>query len=428
VLPSGQNRSGWRLDYGASCADTQGVSPGFPLSARPRAGRATLLVVGAVVGVLALSGCSVGQLGVHAGNASDASSARITLSPAKTKAIVPSSPVVVSVLAGRLTDVVVAGPGGAPVPGALSVDGRTWTSESDALDYNAAYSVSALAVDRTGLPTKFRTTLHTVAPSTFLGMSVAPAEGARVGVGMPITVNLDRKLSNQSAKAAFEKNVTVQVDGSPIVGGWRWLTDQVVVYRPESYWPGNATVTVTAAVKGVKFMSGLWGEKTTTTTFHTGPAMVSYVDMRTDMMRVTKDGKLVRMIPITTGKPGFETRSGIKVIMNKERTRIMDAATGGTAKTDPEYYRLQVEYAMRLTWSGEFLHAAPWSVAHQGHTNVSHGCTGMSTANAAWLYANSEIGDVVVYTGHDKPMEPGNGITVWNTSWAKWQTYSVLSA
>ncbi len=156
--------------------------------------------------------------------------------------------------------------------------------------------------------------------------------------------------------------------------------------------------------------------------------MVSYVDMRTDMMRVTKDGKLVRMIPITTGKPGFESRSGVKVIMNKERTRIMDAATGGTAKTDPEYYRLQVEYAMRLTWSGEFLHAAPWSVAHQGHTNVSHGCTGMSTANAAWLYANSEIGDVVVYTGHDKPMEPGNGITVWNTSWAKWQTYSVLSA
>ena len=26
---------------------------------------------------------------------------------------------------------------------------------------------------------------------------------------------------------------------------------------------------------------------------------------------------------------------------------------------------------MRLTYSGEFLHAAPWSVASQGHANVS---------------------------------------------------------
>ena len=428
MLANGQNPTGWRLDSGASCADTQGVSPGYPLPSARRLRRSGVLVAGVVAGALALSGCAVGQLGVHAGNAQDSSAARISLSPAKTKAIVPSAPVVVSVAAGRLTDVVVEGPNGTPVPGALSVDGRTWTSESGVLDYDAAYSVSALAVDRTGLPTKLKTTLHTIAPSAFLGVSVSPKDGAQVGVGMPITVNLDRKMSNVGAKTAFEKNVSVAVNGEPAVGGWRWLTDRVAVYRPESYWPGNATVTVTTGFKGVKFLTGLWGEKTTTTTFRTGPAMVSYVDMQTDMMRVTKDGKLVRSIPITTGKTGFETRSGVKVIMNKERTRIMDAATGGTAKTDPEYYRLEVEYAMRLTWSGEFLHAAPWSVAHQGHENVSHGCTGMSTANAAWLYANSEIGDVVVYTGHDKPIESGNGITVWNTTWAKWQTYSVLSA
>ena len=64
---------------------------------------------------------------------------------------------------------------------------------------------------------------------------------------------------------------------------------------------------------------------------------------------------------------------------------------------------------MRLTWSGEFLHAAPWSVRHQGHENVSHGCTGMSTANADWLYHMTYRGDVVQYTGTDRPMEPGNG-------------------
>jgi lipoprotein-anchoring transpeptidase ErfK/SrfK len=104
----------------------------------------------------------------------------------------------------------------------------------------------------------------------------------------------------------------------------------------------------------------------------------------------------------------------------------MDAATGGTDPNDPEYYRLEVDYAMRVTNSGEFLHAAPWSVASQGRANVSHGCTGMSTANAAWLYANSQVGDVVVYTGSSRPMEPWNGMGLWNVPWDEWSSGSAV--
>ncbi len=377
------------------------------------------------VAAVALSGCSALSLDVRAGTDEQASTAKITVSPSPAKAIVPSAPLVVSVQAGRLTDVVVQGPAG-PVAGSLSVDGRTWTSQDGVLDYGAKYSVSAKAVDRTGLPTQVKQVLKTVAPSTFLGVTVSPGEGAVVGVGMPIKVDLDRKLSNDAAKTAFEKHAVVTVNGQPVEGGWRWLTDQVVQYRPATYWPGHATIAVSTNLKGVKLMSGLWG-RDATVTFATGAAMISYVDMSTDQMKVTRDGKTVKVIPITTGKPGFETRSGVKVIMNKERTRIMDAATGGTDKTDPEYYRLEVEYAMRLTYSGEFLHAAPWSVSHQGHSNVSHGCTGMSTSNAAWLYANSSIGDVVVYSAGHRMMEQSNGIGVWNVSWSRWQQYSALS-
>ncbi len=391
--------------------------------------RHRVLVACALVaaGSLVLSGCSIGELGVHAGSVRAVSSASIKITPrASAKPIAPSTPVIVTVSAGRLTGVVVKGPSGA-LPGALSVDGRTWTSSAGILDYDAAYVVQATAVDRTGLPTDLGQTIRTVAPSKFLGLSVTPAPGVTVGVGMPVRVQLDHKFRSTPSKADVEKLLSVTADGAPVVGGWRWMTDDVLVYRPKAYWPGNAAIRVTAALKGVRFGTGLWGRATTSSTFHTGPAMVSYVDMKTDLLTVTREGKKVRVIPITTGKTGFETRSGVKVIMGKERTRIMDAATGGTVTTDPEYYRLEVEYAMRLTYSGEFLHAAPWSVAHQGHSNVSHGCTGMSTSNAAWLYANSEIGDVVVYTGSNRAMNGGNGITVWNVSWARWQQYSALS-
>ena len=377
---------------------------------------------------LALSGCSFGQLGVRAGSVTEASSATISVTPTPTgAAVTPSNPVVVQVAQGRLTDVVVTGPDG-PLIGALSVDGHTWTSEAGTLDYAATYSVSARAVDRVGLPTDMTQTLTTVAPSRFLEFSMSPKADATVGVGLPIKLQLGTKLKADAAKRALEKHLEVTVDGGPVVGSWNWLTDDVLEYRPQTYWPGNADVTVAANLKGVKLTKSLWGETNRTVTFHTGPAMISYVDMLSHKLKVTKDGKTIRVIPITTGKTGFETRSGVKVIMMKERTRLMDASTGGTDTTDPEYYRLTVEYAMRLTWTGEFLHAAPWSVGSQGRANVSHGCTGMSTSNAAWLYANSTVGDVVVYTGNDKLMEPRNGIGIWNISWKTWQKGSALDA
>jgi lipoprotein-anchoring transpeptidase ErfK/SrfK len=390
--------------------------------------RAALPVVVAIVGTVALSGCSVGQLGVHGGTGTgaQASSASITLTPASSAPIAPTTPLVVTAVSGRLTDVVVTGPDGA-LAGSLSVDGRTWTSSAGILDYGSRYTVAAKAVDRSGLATDLSQVIRTVAPSKFLSYTASPRDGGTVGIGMPIRVSLDHKLTTDEAKAAFEKVATVTVDNLPVNGGWRWLTDDVALYRPEKYWPGHATVTLTTAFKGVKFAKGLWGKDASSTSFTTGAAMVSYVDMNTDMLTVTQDGKKIRTIPITTGKPGFETRSGVKVVMDKEPTRIMDASTGGTLKNDPEYYRLEVQYAMRLTYSGEFLHAAPWSVAHQGKTNVSHGCTGMSTSNAAWLYNHTNIGDVVIYTGNNRKLESGNGITVWNASWKTWKQYSKLA-
>jgi hypothetical protein len=135
---------------------------------------------------------------------------------------------------------------------------------------------------------------------------------------------------------------------------------------------------------------------------------------------VVRDGEQIASFPITSGKDGFETRSGVKLIVSKERTRVMDAATGGTDPDDPEYYNLEVEYAMRVTYSGEFLHAAPWSVGSQGSANVSHGCVGMSTSNAQWLYDRTNVGDVVVVKGTNAVQNLGNGITVWNESWKEW--------
>jgi lipoprotein-anchoring transpeptidase ErfK/SrfK len=143
---------------------------------------------------------------------------------------------------------------------------------------------------------------------------------------------------------------------------------------------------------------------------------------------VFSNGTLLRTIPITTGKPGFTTRSGVKVIIEKFRTKRKNSETVGIAQNNPEYYDIDdVEYAMRVTYSGEFIHAAPWSVGSQGYANVSHGCTGMSTANAGWLYGITKRGDVVEYTGTDRAMESTNGYGDWNIPFPAYAEGSALS-
>jgi lipoprotein-anchoring transpeptidase ErfK/SrfK len=157
-----------------------------------------------------------------------------------------------------------------------------------------------------------------------------------------------------------------------------------------------------------------------TSDFSVGSAMVSTVDVTAHTLTVRRDGRTLRTIPVTTGKSGFATRNGIKVIMSRSAQVRMDAATTGTDPKDPNYYNVLVNWAMRLTYSGEFLHAAPWSVGSQGRANVSHGCTGMSTANAKWLYDRSKVGDVVVYVHSRRSLEPGNGYTAWNVPFSTW--------
>ena len=138
-------------------------------------------------------------------------------------------------------------------------------------------------------------------------------------------------------------------------------------------------------------------------------------------MDVFRGGELVKTLPVTAGKAGFETRSGTKVLITKERSRIMDAASGGTSEDNPEYYRVNAEYAMRMTYSGEFVHAAPWSAGSQGSANVSHGCVGMSTTDGEWWWNQNEIGDVVIVKNTSRTQtDDGNGITIWNAQWVEW--------
>ena len=329
------------------------------------------------------------------------------------------------VASGTFEEVQVTGPKGGIVKGRLSADESRWVSRTQ-LEAAARYRITSTAVDADGLESSyeagFRTRALTLDEQTY--PSFVPLDGQTVGVGMPVIIRFDVPVTDQ---AAIEKHL--EVTSRPAqAGSFHWLSSQEVHWRPRTYWRPGTDVTVNADIGGVAAGNGIYGQMDRTMKFHVGDAMVSKVDMNTHQMRVFRNGSLVRTIPITTGEqPKFTTRSGTKVIIEKFRHKRMNSETIGIDPDSADGYDLDdVEYAMRVTYSGEFVHAAPWSVGDQGRANVSHGCTGMSPANAEWLYNNSSVGDVVEYTGTDRWMDLTNGFGDWNASFDDYRAGSAL--
>lgn len=323
---------------------------------------------------------------------------------------------------GRLQQVTIRSKDGV-LAGRIDKQGSVWRTE-DRLEPGLRYDVTAVAVDAKGLRTvrhsSFRTEYLPLERQTY--PAIAPLNGETVGVGMPVIVKFDVPVTD---RASIERHLSV-TNTSHQKGAWHWISSNEVHWRPETYWKPGTDVTVKADIDSVPAGNGVYGQVSRSATFHIGDSVISKVDVATHQMRVFINGRLARTMPISAGKPGFITRSGTKVIIEKFRHKVMDAATVGIPKNSPEYYKLDVFYAMRVTYSGEFLHAAPWSESSQGVANVSHGCVGMTTANAKWLFDITKRGDVVEVTGSDRQMTLTNGYGDWNESFKEYAQGSAL--
>ena len=314
---------------------------------------------------------------------------------------------------------------GTALPGELREGDRRWRA-TGRLEPGTEYVVRTVAATPDGEVQRdswrFSTVDLSLDQQTY--PSIAPLDGETVGVGMPVVVTFDVAVTD---RASIEKHLHVTSIPEQ-AGSWHWLSDHEVHWRPRRYWRAGSDVTVDVDINSVPAGNGIYGQESRRITFHVGDAHVYKVNAQTHQMQVFSNGELLRTIPITTGKEGFITRSGTKVIMEKFRERRMNSETIGIDPDSAEGYDLEdVEYAMRLTYSGEFIHAAPWSVDSQGNANVSHGCTGMSTENAGWLYAMTRRGDVVEYVGTERPMTLSNGFGDWNASYAVYRQGSALN-
>ncbi|MEU2779782.1 Ig-like domain-containing protein [Streptomyces sp. NPDC007162] len=327
----------------------------------------------------------------------------------------------------RITDVTAQDATGRHVAGELDADGHRWHSTSP-LAANAHYTVQVSTEDEDGAPGREVLTFDTSKPTTQqrLKVTFGPKDG-EYGVGQPVTAQLDHAVKDKAQRAVVER--ALRVDSVPAVqGSWYWVSDKELHYRPKDYWPAHATIQVHSNLDGVRISDRLWGGAATPLKLTTGDKILALTDASAHQMTVYRNDKEIDQIPITTGKPGYETRNGVKVVLEKQYFVRMRGTTVGIAEGTSDSYDLPVYYATRVTWSGEYVHAAPWSVGSQGYANVSHGCTGMSTSNAEWFFDNVRPGDLVkVVNSNGEEMEHfGNGFGDWNITWKDWTKGSAL--
>lgn len=350
--------------------------------------------------------------------------AKVAVEPANGAAdVLPTAVVRATASSGVIDSVKVTDDKGAELKGTLAANG--WSSTAR-LRPAASYTVAVTARGSDDSATTTTSTFTTLKPKTIATYGIV-YDGMTVGIGMPVSIQFDSAVTTPERRAEVEKLVSVKTVPET-EGAWGWLDNRQLMWRPKNYWQPGTKVTVNAPLTGVQTGDEKWVGNDASGGFTIGSAAISTVDIARHVMTVTQGGQVVKTIPVSTGRPGpkTETRSGTKVIIGKERAITMDSETIGIKKGEPGYYKIDTDFNLRVTWTGEFLHSAPWSVGAQGNTNVSHGCVNMSPANAEWMYNNSKVGDIVTFTGSSRTFLPEEGIGVWQYSWENWLKQSAL--
>ncbi len=256
-----------------------------------------------------------------------------------------------------------------------------------------------------------------------IGVTITPADGARVGVAYPITARFSAPVYK---KSVAERRMRVYINGRLAVGAWYWKDSRTALFRTKRFWPGHAGIqvrldlarVVLTETPTVRYVG--YSGTTRRHTFRTIRARVHKINAETHRMRTFVDGTLVKVSPVSLGKAGYLTRSGVKAVMEKYPSRRMTSEGAGI--TDPnDQYDVIATWAVRLTPTGEFVHGASWATARIGVSNGSHGCTNLTDADARYFYRRAVVGDPVLTYRTGRRMEPWNGLGgPWNISWTDW--------
>jgi lipoprotein-anchoring transpeptidase ErfK/SrfK len=313
--------------------------------------------------------------------------------------------------------------GGKVLEGAMHPDGKGWMP-AKMLAYGATYTATLSATGDDGKTATAKSTFTTMPqPTNEVRFSSFLPDNKEIGTAMPLIIQMSRDIPKE-ARAAVQRRMLVGTEPQ-VEGVWNWWTAKELHWRPKEFWKPGTKIFVDARIGGVDCGGGYYGKRNLTLTCSAGRQFLMKVDDYSvpKVMVVEQDGQELRRIPVSLGKPEWQSSSGVMVIIEKLPHTVFDTRNDPNAR---EKYVAEVDFAMRITWSGEHIHAAPWSVASQGKVNVSHGCINMSTENAGWLFDLARVGDPVIMVNTGATLKYGDGWTDWSKSFEEYAKGSAI--
>jgi len=305
-----------------------------------------------------------------------------------------------------------ASPTGTSLLGRFIPTGDEWRSTGSLLPgatYTVTYQVAGFGLNATGSAI-FRTS----PPALPVTASVFPSPGIVVGVGQPVVIMFSQPVGTYAAQQAVLSHLRISMS-KPVAGGWHWFSSVELHFRPSSLWPVGEEVSVTGDIDGWHIGGGEWGEGQFATDFVVGDSHISYVNLTTHEMTVTDNGRVVYVWPISAGAPQWPTMDGTHIVLDRESVVHMVSSTVGIPVNSAAGYDEYVYWDVHISDSGEYVHAAPWSVTDQGIVNVSHGCVNLSVARAETFFRFSRVGDLVIIQGGPRPPAQGDhGVMDWS--------------
>ncbi|HEY9358060.1 MAG TPA: Ig-like domain-containing protein [Arthrobacter sp.] len=334
------------------------------------------------------------------------------------KQVNPAAPVSVKVGNGRIESVTLTSTAGDTVQGTFANDGSSWTA-AEPLKFNTEYSYTYVVTDGAGRETSTTRAFNTVSSTHEADAAIYPLDGMKVGVGQPLQVIFSEPVLN---RAEVEKAIKITSSAGQ-TGAFHWFSDTMVRYRPEAFWAANSTVTMDMQLFGVDLGNGQIANFNKKVNVNFGDKKVAIADAAAHTFTLSVNDQVVKTLPVSMGDQRFPSARGYAVLMEKNRYDHFRAASIGLKPGDPAYYgEVDVEYAIRLTLSGAYIHQALESAfPYIGNTNVSHGCIGFAPDGAAWVFNNMTTGDVVQIInteGDYAAREDGYGD--WNIPWAEY--------
>jgi lipoprotein-anchoring transpeptidase ErfK/SrfK len=384
---------------------------------------AVALLIAMPLSLAACTGTEDKRHAAHKASTKPAEPLTLAITPANGAKKQPvSTEIGTKVTGGQVTEVKLAKAGGGEVGGSMRPDGSAWVPDKP-LEYGKTYTANVTARSPSGKTETQTTTFTTMGkPSSTVDSALYVADGRTYGVAMPVVVQFEPGIPQQD-RAAVQKRMFVTTD-PPQPGAWHWVSNGTqAYYRAPQYWQPGTTISVRIALEGIPLSNGQHGDSDHKASAKIGGKLEIKVENSTKTLSVYDNGNLIKTMPVSLGKRSTPSSSGTMVIMDKLESTVFDTY----AELGPiEGYRTAVDFAQRLTWGGEFIHSAPWSVGDQGQRNVSHGCINLSPANAKWLFNRTKVGDPVTVSGTEVKLEHGNGWTAWNMSWAEFIKGSAL--